>query len=192
MNYKDYNDYEVLYMIREDSDIIDLIIQKYEPLIKKIAFSFFSSYKYMNIDYDDLVQEGRIALYNATKSYNASKDVLFYTYAISSIKKTMLKILKNLSSNKNKANVNNFNLDYCYDVSNGDIENIEIMLDEEFYQGIINFKNSLPDLEGQIFELRFNGFSYKDINILLDIPLKMVDNKMLKIRKLLREYLVGY
>ena len=64
MNYKDYNDYEVLYMIREDSDIIDLIIQKYEPLIKKIAFSFFSSYKYMNIDYDDLVQEGRIALYN--------------------------------------------------------------------------------------------------------------------------------
>ena len=38
MNYKNINDYEVLYMIRENSDDArDLIFQKYSPIIKKIA-----------------------------------------------------------------------------------------------------------------------------------------------------------
>ena len=64
----------------------------------------------------------------------------------------------------------------------------ENYIDYEDQYSIIEFKNSLKFLDAQIFELRYNGFSYKDIASLLEIEEKKVDNILFKIRKKLEKY----
>ena len=44
------------------------------------------------------------------------------------------------------------------------------------FNKIINFKNSLPMIQSLVFELRYNGFKYKEIASLLDISISVVDN----------------
>ena len=61
-----------------------------------------------------------------------------------------------------------------------------ILLEEKF----IYFKNLFDLTQSCIFELRYNGFSYKEISKLLDISLNVIDGSLYKIRKALREYLV--
>ena len=42
MNYKNYNDYELIYSVREKDDFaFDIIFEKYQPIIKKFATDFF-------------------------------------------------------------------------------------------------------------------------------------------------------
>ena len=183
----DYNDYELIYMIRENEEAFDYLLEKYEPLLKRIASSFVLKYQNRNIEYDDILQQCRITLFNAVKQYDIDKEVLFYSYLLSSINKSVLKYIR---SNRYKNN------DYKYkdiqdinsvDVSSG-YDPLHNYIDYEYEQEIIAFKNSLNILEASVFELRYNGFSYKDIAILLDISIKKVDNILVKLRKKLEKY----
>ena len=69
-----------------------------------------------------------------------------------------------------------------------DVNVFEDYVDYDFLKKIISFKNSLDFLDAQVFELRYNGFSYKDIAILLEISKKKVDNILVKIRKKMEKY----
>ena len=71
-----------------------------------------------------------------------------------------------------------------------DFDMFNNLVDSEYEKEIINFKNSLNSLDAQIFELRYNGFSYGDIAILLEIDTKKVDNQLLRIRKKLEKVLL--
>lgn len=53
----------------------DELIETFDPLIKKIANSFYG------IEYDELIQVGRIGLYKAYKHYNKNNDTKFSTFA---------------------------------------------------------------------------------------------------------------
>ena len=78
-----------------------------------------------------------------------------------------------------------------YDNLDGFISSFDMynnFIDAEYEREIINFKNSLSFLDAQIFELRYNGFSYRNIASLLEIDAKKVDNQLLKIRKKLEKY----
>ena len=61
----------------------------------------------------------------------------------------------------------------------------EINLERKF----VSFKNLFDIVESNIFELRYNGFSYKEISKLLDIPVSTIDGKLCKIRRILKETL---
>ena len=46
MKYKELNDYELLYMVRESNDIIkEVLYVKYRPLIKNLSSEFYEKYK---------------------------------------------------------------------------------------------------------------------------------------------------
>ena len=54
----EYNDYELVYLVREQNEAaLDILIQKYSPLIGKIASSYYG----VGFDYEDFFQEGRMA-----------------------------------------------------------------------------------------------------------------------------------
>ena len=82
MKYENVNDYEVIYMIREnDEDAEKLMYEKYSPLLYKYVNKFYSLVS-NRISYEDLVQETRIALNNSIKTLKEDSDLLFYTYLI--------------------------------------------------------------------------------------------------------------
>ncbi len=188
MNYRDYNDYELLYMIKEDNEeAINIMIYKYDPLVKKIAFSFYNNFK--GVSLEDMVQEGRVALFNTFLSYQDNYNVLFYSYAYKAIKNAIYNLCNKACRYKRKSNINTSELDVLYDAGYViDYENI--IMDIEYSKKIESFKNSLKFSDSLIFELRYNGFSYMDISILLDISVKKVDNTIYGIKKKLKKYFV--
>lgn len=199
--YKDLNDYEVMYLVEEgNDDARDIILEKYKPIIKRMASNYFKSFSRYGIEYDDLVQEGYLGLYNAIRGYHSTKNTLFYTYATISIRSKMLNYLKRYTNQKNLANVDCTSLDQDISKDNDEpffslIEDKNAILPDdmldfmEFESKINNFLYSLDFPYSLVFELKLNGFGNKDISVLLDCPLKKVTNCMSKIRRECNYYL---
>ena len=125
--YKNLNDYEIMYMVSENiEDATKLIYKKYEPIVYKIANELYLNNKSLGIELDDLYQEGYYALFLSLKYYDLNKDTLFYTYVISNIKGKMLNLIKKNNTKKNLILNNSISLNDNYsDTSNELIEYVE-------------------------------------------------------------------
>lgn len=191
MEYLD-NDYELVYMIGEqDDDMLKLLFDKYDDVLKLWSNYYHKIYKKFNIPVDELIQEGKIGLYYAIKNYNEAKDVKFYTFALLCIKRSMMSCIAKWTRCKNLMYTNTFSYDESLLDDNSYEFSPEIIIGNlEYEKYIIKFKNSLDFLDANIFELRYNSFSYKDIAALLDISKKKVDNTLIKIREKLKKYML--
>lgn len=189
MDYKKINDYEVVYMVREnDEEAREIIFNKYIPIVRRIASDYLALAKMARIEYEDLVQEGLIALNEAINKYNERSGVLFYTFLCVCIERRILTYCRKMNSSKHYLLNTSLDDEYIYSVSDNDVFEAyfnEINLERKF----VSFKNLFDIVESNIFELRYNGFSYKEISKLLDIPVSTIDGKLCKIRRVLKETL---
>ena len=189
MDYKKINDYEVVYMVREnDEGAREIIFNKYIPIVRRIASDHLALAKMARIEYEDLVQEGLIALNEAINKYNERSGVLFYTFLCVCVERRILTYCRKMNSSKHYLLNTSLDDEYIYSVSDNDVFEAyfnEINLERKF----VSFKNLFDIVESNIFELRYNGFSYKEISKLLDIPVSTIDGKLCKIRRILKETL---
>ena len=195
MKYKEYNDYELLYMVRENDELSkDLLLKKYSPIINKIALDFFNSYKSYGYEYDDFYQEAMLAFNNAVVSYDENKDTLFYTFLIVCIKRALLSFTRNIS-NKNK-NLNDYSFVELNEYNLIDEKtNMESIFEAREIQEICSEIIYNPDLlidDTAIFELRMNGFTWKEIGMLLDSSSSSIQFKFRKLKKELLNLLKKY
>lgn len=188
MDYKNINDYEQLYLISENNDTArELIFEKYKPIIISIANKYYKTLSKKRIDMDDLIQEGYIGLSNAINSFQEQVNVCFYTFCVVCIERQIRCYCRKYTAGKNEI----INTSYSFDAQNdeNDLFNIDIKDDELsirnpeiyisntlVYEKLINFKNDLPLKQSLVFELRYNGFKYKEIAKLLDISINSVDS----------------
>lgn len=175
MNYKDYNDYELIYMVREnDEDSYYVLFNKYMPIIRKIAYSYYKSYKTYGYELDDFIQEAYIAFQRAVSKYNSSKNVLFYTFSILCIHRSLITFCLKISNDtKNISNT------YLESIDNIPISDELNSLDDYFVykSNIVEMWNIIykrPIEYISVFELRWNHFSYDEISMLLDLPIRKV------------------
>ena len=196
MNYKDINDYELIYEIRENSeDSYNLLIKKYTSLIRKLADDYYKKSKSIKVEYDDLVQEGFYGLLQALDNYDESSS-LFYTFASLCIKREMERLIKSYSRNKqmvlNSAISINKPIDSEEDTFLEDVipskENIEdYIISEIDSKRLYNLKNEMPLEMACIYELRINKFTNIEISELLDLPKKKVEKYVYRIKKLVNK-----
>ncbi len=190
MDYKTVNDYEVVYMIREsDDDSREILFKKYLPLIGKIAYKYLDKAKQVGIEYDDLIQEGWIALDKALQNFDYSGNVLFFTYAYICIERHIITYCRRNANYKNYPLNNSESDDIIYSIKDN---NYEPSLEFERYnleKEVNKFLNSLDIEYSSVFELRYNGFSYKEISELLDLPISTIDGRIYRIRKDLHKIL---
>lgn len=168
-----------MYMISEnDEDATNLLFTKYRPIIIKLANKYYQSIKNNGVELDDLIQEGYCALFEAIKRFDKSKDILFYTYAVLCINSKMHNFILTSNTYKNKAlndsvsiyeNVGDTNtllIDILGDkkalLPDIEIENRELYSEIKKILYNANFEDSI------VFELKLNGFSNKDIAMLLN------------------------
>lgn len=186
MEYK-INDDELIYMIRENDDIaINIMFKKYKPIIMKVCSSYYSFAKNYGVEFCDLIQEGNISLYKAYSKYDGYKDNTFFTYFLKCLNNHLNSYCRNISVKKHSSLNNSISI-------NLDI-NIDKYINKEYdyfscEEDFVNIKNSLKFKYSIVFELRYNGFSYKEISKLLDIPLSTIDGRLSKIRVKLKEIL---
>lgn len=181
-------------MISENNeDAYSLMIDKYKPLIKKYVDYYFRKYKCLGVDKDELFQEGVIGLINAINSYMENDICLFYTFASLIVKREMERYVKKTARNKHLilTCATSFydaigNSDLCVsDTLYSKYEEVEERIKTNYYDKLMyNFKYELSEVQSQIYELRLNNFTNKEIAKLLDITYKRVDNsiRLMKIK----------
>lgn len=194
---KEYNDYELVYMISEDFDNIEeILFNKYKPIINKIAYNLYKMNKYLGINMEDLIEEGNVGLLISIKTFNTNNNVLFYTYALHNIKGRMLNLIKKCTTKKNNAFNNSISLDSYYKDTNLSLidliedNNANIPDKECEYIDIIKIIKDIlykkDIISSSILELRLNGFNNDEISKLLYIPKKTITTKLSILKKELR------
>ena len=196
MNYKDYNDYELLNYIAEgNEDANSILIKKYEPLINKIASKMLPFCKNSGLEKSDLVQEGMIGLNHAIDRYHERKDTLFYTYAKTCIERKIISVV--ISSNRSKNKILNESISYDDDenllikfVKSKDPTPEEEIINIELEEALLNkIRLALTDFEQEVFELIISGFKSKEISEILDKDQKSINNARERIKAKIKKIL---
>lgn len=187
MDYQKKNDYELLYLANEqDEDSLKILLEKYDSILKSISSKYYKKYKYIGIMYDDLLQEAKISFVKALKSFNDDKS-LFYSYVSLCVERHLISFCKSHNSLKNyplNTSLCDTVLEYGENYHSEVIENI-LLENERFFE----CKNLLKFDQSIVFELKYNGFSYKEIAKLLDLNKSTVDGRISMIRKKIRNSL---
>lgn len=198
MNYKNLNDNELLDLIQENNeDAITILLKKYEPIIYQTAIKYLKINKNKGLEIDDLIQEGIYSIIKAIENYRPSKEIKFSTYAITCIDRNIQTICR--KQNKKGYEILNkaWSYEICEPSTNEPYINViedtnlekpleNIILNEFCYE----LKDTLFDLENEcneVFMLKYNGFSYKEIAKLLDISIANVGYYLTKARKTLKK-----
>lgn len=200
VEYRDFNDYELLSFIGEENEEAgEILYKKYQPLITSTATRMYNQAKnQIGIELSDLIQEGMVGLSFAIHHYDEKNGALFYTYARTCIEHKILSTIISAQRLKHKVLNESISINMGIDgdeqseigpLLSDESMNPERMLidneDEEELQLMIY--QELNDQERRILELRMNGFTYVEISKLLDINKKKVDNIVQKIRAKLKK-----
>lgn len=192
--YEDENENELLYLVSENNeDAHDLFFEKYDNLIRMKCSKYKTFIESKGFEFNDLFQEGRLGLTQALNDYNENKNVKFYTFANLCIDRQIASFLKHVARDKNKILNESISLDsttnsvgrpltdLILDDKNIDPEKSFIELEEqdELYKKI---EDKLTQSEQDVFDLRIQGFTYKEIAQLLNITEKSVDGAISRIK----------
>ena len=184
----EYSDYELVYMVKESEEALSYMVKKYEPLFRKLAFSFVKKFPDKGLDVDDIVQQCRISLCNALDRFDDSNEVLFYSYLLVCLRRSIYNFAR---SYINKPSVFYYMDMENYETMSEFVDDLDVeksVFDNSFSLELINFKHTLDIEHSCVFELRYNSFTYKEIAELLDINVKRVDNILFNVRKKLEKY----
>ena len=196
MNYHEENDYELIYLIRqENEDAKNIFYKKYTPIVESKAKKYFPQIQNKGYEMNDLVQEGMIGLASAINDYAPEKDVKFVTFANICIDRQILSFIRNVSRNKHQVLNSSVSLDAENKVSGRTLLDIlndansevnpekSFLLIEEQEELKDRVKEYLTERERQVFDLRFEGFTYQEISMLLNMSLKSVDRTISRIKQ---------
>lgn len=199
-NYE-YNDEQLLQLIRESSDVAkDLIFEKYKYIIDVELKKYTAAAKKLNIEYNDLYQEALVGFTDALNSYRNDKDTKLSSFITLCVDRRLnvffIKAgrLKNLIMNNTISLDNNYK-DYSMTLKeilsdNSDNDPLENIVKEEKYNELIDLINaSLTTSEYQVYALMVSGFKYTEIAEILGKSTKQIDNAMQRIRKKIKKIL---
>ena len=197
MDYKELNDYELVYQVRENDEVAyNLLIKKYSNLIRMISKKYLKKYKYLGLEYDDIYQEGMMGIIKALNDYNTD-DTVFYTYASLCAKREINKLIKSQTRKKRMVLNESISINRCVN-NDQDLFLEEVIpskydLEKEYeyydtYQRIMDARFDLDLIDSSILELKINGFSVREIAKLLELTYKTVSYRIQRIRKRLLKY----
>ena len=166
------------------------ILELYSPLVRSISLDAKRRFSISDSEYDDLLQEATIALYNSACSFDESKQVSFGLYAKICIKNRLISYIRR---RENKL-FGDF-LGDCEDTLSDMSESPEstpeqlIINKESFSELNKRINDALTPFESSVFWLYLGGMSYSDIAEALSKPKKSVDNAIVWIKSNLKKLL---
>ena len=176
--YKNFNDYEILYMISENNDF-DILYKKYQPLIYKVVKGYIYLFKNYGYELDDLMQLGYITLYKTSYLYNNYDSSIFYTYFLSALKKSLFNEIRVNETYKKKILNESISYDNCLPGTNNRFIDIipskELNDYDEEKKKLTYFKNTLTFTSSCVFEMLYKGCSLVESALMRDDDKKNID-----------------
>ena len=172
-----------------NKEALNEIIQYYEPEARMIASKYFLP----RADYDDLIQEGRIAIYRAVLSYNENLDISFLHFLRMVVKRKIIDSLRKYTRQKhvnlNEAYSLNIVVSESEETSflellpNAEDPALKVIANDEAHSMIQGLNKNFSDLERLVFEHYFiQGFKQREVSKYLGLHPKSLDNAIQRIR----------
>lgn len=190
--YQEMQDNEIIDLIQSgDNNALDFIINKYNDIVNIKASKFFAN----GVEREDIIQEGLIGLYKATKSYDTNKQNSFKNFANLCIERQLITSIKSANRQKNIPLNSAFSLNApAYEEDESDIfgkiddktaeDPLETITKKEYYNLVeTKIDESLSDFEKRVLNEYKKGKSYSDIASGLNSKIKSVDTAIQRIKK---------
>ncbi len=177
-----------------DEQAMETLFRVFKPKVTAISREYFL----VGADFDDLIQEAMIGLYNAICVYNSDKNHNFSAFASLFIHRKLQNLVKSANRKKNSPlntylPINNF--DEITDDDNvihivivddeSDIE--QSMIDREMRMIMVSkVKDMLTDEQYNLLKMFLNGLTYSEMSRKAHMSTKQVDNTLQAIKKKLR------
>ncbi len=187
-------DEELLLAIEEENpDALEELINRYSKIINVVINKYKQKGESLGLDLKDLYQEGLIGLIKAVKTYKQEKGSSFKTYANIIIEREILDTIKANDRMKYKTLNNAISLDNClfeednnlYSYITDNKRDIDSkLIDEEEEEEL---KKSLTNFELKVFELKMDGKTNTEISLILDKPIRSIENTIQRIKIKIKE-----
>lgn len=193
---KDVNEYELLYMYRQDKEhTAHMIVKQYERLIWSIVLKFQGAMHQMGISKDDLFQEGMIGLLEALDCYREDLNVPFRNFACLCAERQMRSLIRKYSGQNFGIIHNSLSLDQSL-VHDDSMIVMDTIADNNCFNDpawVFNYRYCLQQVQEQVQEFsslersvltyRAHGYSYKEIAEVCCVSYKKVDNTLQKVKR---------
>lgn len=196
--YQEMSDEQLIGQLRSgDSGVMDYILDKYKPLVRKKANAVFL----IGGETDDLIQEGMIGLFKAVRDYDGGKEASFFSFAELCITRQLYKAVE-ASNRKKHAPLNTYISFYsetgeeghslAETLTTGGMGDPEQMIiDQEnlkqFWDGL---REHLSSMEQQVLDEYLQGNNYQQIAEHMNKQPKTIDNALQRIKTKVRQEVI--
>lgn len=181
-------DYELIDKYHDnDYEAQKELLKRYERLIWYMVYQIRARHRLIDLDLDDMYQEGLIALHDAIMNFDKTMNVPLYCLAKVCISRKINTFVKRFSRNIYQSSFLLVSLDSLIN----DDERFclhEVIADKHSYDVehklmIESYLTELDHNEAIIVKMRIEGYKYQEIADCLSISSKDVDNSIQRIRK---------
>lgn len=179
------NDYELVYLAQEgNEDAINLIYQKYKPIIIKKSKIAIGKATHHGIEISDIMQEGYIALEEAIKNFSDKNDASFYTFATLCIDRHILSYLRRITCERSKSLNNALAIDDALEKVIGDGTDIEfsLIVKDQLKTVAKEIRPLLTNFEKKVFDMMMKDDSFEEIATELGKDVKSIYNTFQRIK----------
>ena len=198
-SYRDLTDEQLIAALKNSGDpdgkIMDYILDKYKPLVRKKANAVFL----IGGETDDLIQEGMIGLFKAIRDYDDTKETSFFHFAELCITRQLYKAVE-ASNRKKHAPLNSYVSFYSEVSEEGQplAEYLESersdnpeqrMIDQENFELFLKkVRQSLSKMECEVLDDYLSGLNYQQIAEKMKKSPKAIDNALQRIKTKIRVF----
>ena len=174
----------------------DYIVQRYKNFVRSKARSYFL----MGADKEDIIQEGMIGLYKATRDYNRDREVSFKSFAELCITRQIISAIKGASRQKHIPLNSYISLNKpAYDDSERTLLEVleteknldpqEVVINREQYALIKEVMEAvLSPLEWDVLRGYMDAKSYQEMAEEHHRSVKSIDNALQRVKKKMEVY----
>ena len=195
-SYQNLSDEELIQRLRNgDAGIMDYILDKYKPLVRKKANAMFL----IGGDTDDLIQEGMIGLFKAIRDYREERESSFFHFAELCITRQIYSAVES-SNRKKHAPLNSYVSFYSEMTEEGqplaeylesersDNPEQRIIEQENFELFLKKVRGSLSKMECAVLDDYLSGLNYQQIAEKMKKSPKAIDNALQRIKSKIRVF----
>lgn len=198
--YVDLTDEQICKLAQEQDDhlAVDYLVDKYKNFVRAKARSYFL----IGADKEDIIQEGMIGLYKATRDFKGDRLASFKAFAELCVTRQIITAIKTATRQKhiplnsyislNKPiyadETERTLMDVLVEGQGTDPEELFINR-EEFSDIEAKMGSILSDLEGKVLMGYLDGKSYNEIATEYHRSVKSIDNALQRVKRKLEKYL---
>ena len=199
-NFNEMSDEEVVVLVQKDRNELAMahLVNKYKNFVRSKARSYFL----VGADRDDIIQEGMIGLYKATRDFDYERQASFRAFAELCVTRQIITAIKTATRQKHMPLNSYISLnkpvyteesertlmDMIAKVRVSDPEEL-IITREEFADIEKNMTYLLSELEWHVLLGYLDGKSYQEMAGETDRSIKSIDNALQRVKRKLEKYL---